>query len=650
MGKINVYLCQVNNKYGNNVFLPYSTGIIISYCLSIDKIRDNFEFKDNLFLKEDINTIVDRLEDPKIFGFSSYIWNAEYNLKLAEKVKLKFPDCLIVFGGHHVPLNSEEFLKKHQHIDLLVHGDGELPFSEILLNYVAGKKDYSNIKNLSINSKGVVFQTEIVKGGADVLKITSPYLSGVFDKTIQSPYSFTASLETNRGCPYQCAYCDWGAATINNKKLDLFDEQRVKDEIEWFGKNKIEFVFGCDSNFGIHPRDAGFVDKFIETKNKYGFPLKFRTAYAKFSTAAIFEMNKKLNVSNMCKGVTLSFQSLNPKTLEAIGRINMRIDNFKELLQKYNDENIPTYTEIIMGLPCETYDTFCNGLSTLLESGQHSSINVYNCVILPNALMGDPKYREYYGIKTATIPASLPHCVPESGTIMEFEQVIVETASMPVADWEEASVFSWAIQCFHCLGLLQYAAIFAHNESKISYIQFYKDLIIFGDNHPGTVIGQAVDSARKIIGAVTKGGGWDVLVKKFGDTTWTIEEASYLNIIDGKESFFDQMRDYLVDYLKDVEKDKVADLVSYSSKMIIDPHCSSSMEVELSYDFQKYFNEFFKGVNDLKLAKIKNRLLFSNITEFHGDLPVYAREIIWYGRKGGRFFHNQNKIKKEYLV
>ena len=71
--------------------MPYSTGIIASYCLSIDRIRENFEFKDNLFLKEDVKAVVEKLDKPEVFGFSSYIWNFEYNKKLAEQVKTNIP-------------------------------------------------------------------------------------------------------------------------------------------------------------------------------------------------------------------------------------------------------------------------------------------------------------------------------------------------------------------------------------------------------------------------------------------------------------------------------------------------------------------------------------------------------------------------------
>lgn len=108
----------------------------------------------------------------------------------------------------------------------------DIIFSEILLENLSDKKDFVKINNLSININGKSLKTEGKKGNLDSNKIPSPYLTGVFDRIVKMPYSFTASLETNRGCPYGCAYCDYGSPLTYFKNIVPLDEQRVKDEIE----------------------------------------------------------------------------------------------------------------------------------------------------------------------------------------------------------------------------------------------------------------------------------------------------------------------------------------------------------------------------------------------------------------------------------
>ena len=75
------------------------------------------------------------------------------------------------------------------------------------------------------------------------------------------------------------------------------------------GKNSIELVYNCDANYGLFPDDIDLTKSMIETKKKYGFPKKFRAAFAKNSNQRVFEIASLLNDNDMCKGITLSLQS-----------------------------------------------------------------------------------------------------------------------------------------------------------------------------------------------------------------------------------------------------------------------------------------------------------------------------------------------------
>ena len=48
------------------------------------------------------------------------------------------------------------------------------------------------------------------------------------------------NLETNRGCPYGCTFCDWGSATLS--RIRKFDLDRVFAELEWCAKNGFKVV------------------------------------------------------------------------------------------------------------------------------------------------------------------------------------------------------------------------------------------------------------------------------------------------------------------------------------------------------------------------------------------------------------------------
>ena len=59
---------------------------------------------------------------------------------------------------------------------------------------------------------------------ADLNTLPSPFLTGLFDVYAGVPELFV-TLETNRGCPYSCTFCDWGSATAS--RVRQFDIERV---------------------------------------------------------------------------------------------------------------------------------------------------------------------------------------------------------------------------------------------------------------------------------------------------------------------------------------------------------------------------------------------------------------------------------------
>ena len=636
--KRNVYLCQVNHQFGNQAWLPYSAGMIQAYCQRNDEITENFEFKELLFLREDPDAVSQRLVDPKVVGISCYIWNWEYSKKFAESVKSHHPDCLIVMGGPHVPGKPAAFFGDHPFVDLLVHFEGEIAFSEILLESLKPSPCYESIKSLSfVDDGGRLVVTPLRELSYDLSILPSPYLDGVFDPLMKLSYDFQGSQETHRGCPYSCTFCDWGSATMS--KVRKFEEERLHGELSWFGQNKIEVLYNCDANYGIFPRDYDLTVKIVETKREYGYPAKFRTAFAKNSNDRVFEISSVLNDAEMSKGATLSFQSMDAHTLELIKRKNMKVNNFSELMRQYRGAGIPTYTELILAMPGETYDSFVNGIDLLISAGQHDSLNIYVCMILPNSQMGDAEYMAEHGIKTVRVPINLRYSTPAADAITEYHDIIVATRTLPLEDWKRAYMFSWAVQCLHGFNLTQFLSIFLYTEHGISYRTFYEGFLNYCAENQYSLIGKEYAEVMKIVDCVIEGGSWDVVIPKFGEVVWPTEGATFLNFVVEKNFFFSEMRDFLKGLMIDsnVEVDELLldDLLRYQKEMTLSPYQEDKC-VDFEYDLQNYFANAYLG--DAAICrKVKNTIEISPASEYAGDLITFAREVVWYGRKGVHF-------------
>lgn len=652
--KRNIFLAQVNYRYGDNVFMPYSVATLQSYAQTESEIRNNFEFRPLLFLREDPDQVARNMERPAILGLSCYLWNWEYNKLLAQAVRAYHPDCLIVMGGIHIPEhsggslnligisgNSGGFFVKHPYADILIHGEGEIAFASVLLEYLTTKPDYTKIPGISIKiDRDRTLKTSSPNRIQDLSKLPSPYLSGVFDSIVGRPFLWNASQETNRGCPYPCTFCAWGPAF--QQKLFRFDESRILAEMEWFGRHQIEYIFNCDANWGILDRDYDLTVKMVEIKARYGgYPKKFRMCTAKNSNDRVFDITKVLDDAGMNKGATLSFQSMDDTVLEAVKRRNIKIADFAKFMSRYREAGIATYTELIMGLPCETYETFKRGIDKLIDAGQHSGLNNYVCLMLPNDEMSEPVYVEKYGIRSVRMPILLAHSTPGSDLVQEYQDVVVATNSMSEEDWQRIFIFSWAVQCFHCLGLTQEIAIMFRRQFSLNYSDFYERLIGYFVANSKTLIGQQFATISKIVAKAIYGGRLDLVLPRFSDIYWPLEEAAFLNFVTNKEKFYQEIEDFirvLVGSLTLIMGDAlVNDLVAYQSSLVIDPF-HSELSVELRHDLHTYFSIF--GNSEVEITQSRNRLVIKADKDFAGDLEKYAREVVWYGRKGGKFYHS----------
>ena len=88
----NIYFIQVGFAFDKSVYLPYATGTIVAYCKNQPDIASEYDFKEIIFRRDDIEKVVSGMESPYLVAFSTYVWNVEYNKALARAVKEKYPD------------------------------------------------------------------------------------------------------------------------------------------------------------------------------------------------------------------------------------------------------------------------------------------------------------------------------------------------------------------------------------------------------------------------------------------------------------------------------------------------------------------------------------------------------------------------------
>lgn len=402
MTKLRVSLVHQGVWKMSTLSMPLSLGYIKATAYADPGIRSSTDinicaFRGSATASEIIRDLLSE-GVPDVLGFSVCGWNLYRFAAVAEAYRQVKPDGWIVFGGPHVANQAERVCRLYPSVDIIANGEGEFIFRDLLEARLAGrdKSELDHIPGISFQREGRVVTTAKRDRIANLDDIPSPFLEGILpfrDAHGRAIYD-VALLETNRGCPYKCAFCYWGGAV--GQKVRAFSRERLREELELLARQGVESIALCDANLGMLPGDETFVDDVIRMKERYGYPLNIEASWAKNKGERFYKIVRQMKQAGLKSSFTLSLQSLDPKVLENMRRKNMQLNEFEELARWVRAEGLDIYAELIWGLPGETADTFIEGYDRISE--YVSRIATYPHLVLPNTDFD--QNRERYGLVT----------------------------------------------------------------------------------------------------------------------------------------------------------------------------------------------------------------------------------------------------------
>lgn len=642
LNKKKIYFNEFNVLMEGSAYLPLVSGLLQAFAQTSSQIKDNYEFMPYLFYREHQDKVVARYENPSIAAFSVSMWNEQLSLKVAELVKKKYPDCLIIFGGPQVPYASEDYFKQHPFIDIGVRGEGEETFMEILNRFLESR-DFSNIAGISWrDASGACVRnaTERVQP-RDLDIYPSPYLEGLYEDLMKerTDLKFQAIIETNRGCPFPCTFCYWGMGGLR-RKYKYYGVERVKGILDWCGSHKIQYVFNADSNFGMIPRDYEIAEIIVATKLKYGYPEKFRTCFGKNSDEKIYNIATLLHKHSLEKGITLARQSNDQETLKNIRRENIKLSMYRNLQLKFNQEQVPVYSELILGLPGETVESWKRGIEELLQCGIKNQLFVYHCQVYPNTEMGNPEYQDKFKMELKRLPLHEIHgAIREDDIVDEYEDIVISTAAMSREEWRRMSVLSWVMQLLHGMKLGYYVMIYLASRLNVQFTDFldYLSSRKF-DRKKFPIIYREVTTFHEQAENLQAGLGRGRVMKEFGAIYWDEEEASFLRIVADTDAFYAELFSLIKQYLSEsgiqFDENELKEAIDYQRALIPNMTGETPRTHMFSFNFPEYF-EFLFTETPVPLRLAAQQMTLTNVKKYDGDKKTYAKESILHGRKSG---------------
>jgi radical SAM superfamily enzyme YgiQ (UPF0313 family) len=162
--------------------------------------------------------------EPDVLAVSVTCWNARAVYEVCRIVASVRPECAIVLGGPEVGPAAGEVLAAHPEVGVIVRGEGELTFADLLAELSGGGKAW-RVDGITLRRNGEITATPDRALVANLDDLPSPYLSGVL-----TPVDGGAYLETYRGCPHRCAYCFEGKGY---GRIRSFSDERIAAEIDF---------------------------------------------------------------------------------------------------------------------------------------------------------------------------------------------------------------------------------------------------------------------------------------------------------------------------------------------------------------------------------------------------------------------------------
>ncbi len=306
--------------------------------------------------KDDLKKLVEEYK-PDIFIMSSTEDMWELGIRILEEVRdFKSKFNVPVLAGGVFPTFAPEICIKYDLIDMICVGEGEEALSDVCKR-VQNKKDFTNVTNLWVKDKNGNIQKNSITKPVDINKNpiidTSLFEEARLYRPMAGKVYKMYPIETIRGCPYTCKFCNspdqmklykgLGHSFFRKKKMDL-----VYKELKYFKDvHKVEYnYFWADTFLAMNKKEF---DAFIEMYKEIKLPFWMQTRPETINDYNISKL-AEVGLHRISFGVEHGNEEFRAKILDRRWKNNDIIEKLK-IPHKYG---VAFSVNNITGFPTET--------------------------------------------------------------------------------------------------------------------------------------------------------------------------------------------------------------------------------------------------------------------------------------------------------
>jgi radical SAM superfamily enzyme YgiQ (UPF0313 family) len=327
-------------------------------------------------------------ESPDIAAFSCYLWNTSKIIRILPKIRKSCPGAKIIIGGPECTYDLVGLLKSKPYFDILVKGEGEAIWKEIL-DALHENGSFPHAMN------GIIYFDKVSRRfienpDAEPLKdinaIPSPYLNGIID--VAKLASSIIGIETQRGCAYHCGYCSYPKGS---QGIRYFDAGRIERELDLILSAQPRQLYLMDPMFNSDKNRAKAILRHIAQKNSAQKTIINTEVLLDTMDEELFGLAGKAGV----KSVEVGIQSFNAAAIRNLHRYR----NEEKLIENMNlglKHGLNLIPQIIYGLPGDSLGDFFDSFDRMYAFDV-KEFDLFRLLVLPGTEFR--KKAKRYGIK-----------------------------------------------------------------------------------------------------------------------------------------------------------------------------------------------------------------------------------------------------------
>ena len=360
-------------------------GMIVKAKLGNGRAYDYNDIIDPLPMSEAIPDFIKKVNDykPDLLLFSVVEDTFNSALSLLESVQhLNIPH---IFGGVF-PINAPDVCINNPLINVISYYEGENVLTDVITEFKQGR-DWRKVKGLMYKDGGKVIKNppQPLTDLNAVIPNYDLYQPKRFNRPMGGRIVRSVQLETYRGCPYSCTFCNSPMTrNLNKNFLRRKSVEQVRKELDYYiEKYDPEYWFIIDDSFLARPRDEIF--KLLELLQEYNIPWWCNTRLENVD-AELLEAMKKAHCDRISFGIECGNEAYRKNYLKR----NITNKVYLEKADVLNASGIPYSLNIIIGMPYETEELVFETIHLIKKIGGYDGLGI--SIFIP-----------YYGTDLRTI-------------------------------------------------------------------------------------------------------------------------------------------------------------------------------------------------------------------------------------------------------